>query len=299
VVAVTTYFTVSVLFWYVGLLPDLAVARDRAPTRLRARVYGLLSLGWRGEGAHWAHHGRTYLVLAGIATPLVLSVHTCVSFDFAITQLPGWHSTIFPPYFVAGAIYSGFAMVLQLMIPARAVFGLERVITRNHLDNMAKMLLVTGWVVTYTYLVEPFIAWYGGDPFEEQTLLVERPFGLYGWVFWAVVFCNCVAVQLLWIRRFRTNAAALFVVACLVQIGMWGERFMLIVGAEHRDFLPSSWRGYTPSWVDWTILGGTCSFFLMLFLLFLRFIPFIPISETKAMRYEMAREGLSSGAADA
>ncbi len=284
VVAVTTYFTVSVLFWYTGLLPDLAAARDRAPTRLRARVYGLFALGWRGESTHWRHYRATYLVLGGIATPLVLSVHTCVSFDFAITQLPGWHSTIFPPYFVAGAIYSGFAMVLQLMLPARAIFGLERVITKNHLDNMAKMLLVTGWIVTYTYIVEPFIAWYSGDVFEEHTLLVDRPFGLYGWVFWGVIFCNCVSVQLLWVRRMRTSPVALFVVACLVQLGMWSERFMLIVGSLHRDFLPSSWRAYTPSWVDWTILAGTCSFFLFLFLLFLRFVPFIPISETKEMR---------------
>ncbi|MGH7434192.1 MAG: NrfD/PsrC family molybdoenzyme membrane anchor subunit, partial [Polyangiaceae bacterium] len=221
VVAVSTYFTVSVLFWYTGLLPDLAAARDRAPTRLRSRLYGVFALGWRGESAHWRHFRATYLVLAGLATPLVLSVHTCVSFDFAITQLPGWHSTIFPPYFVAGAIFSGFAMVLQLMIPARAIFRLEKVITRNHLDNMGKMLLVTGWIVTYTYLVEPFIAWYGGDTFEQGTLLRYRPFGVFGWVFWLVVFCNCISIQVLWIRRARTSAWTLFVVATLVQVGMW------------------------------------------------------------------------------
>jgi molybdopterin-containing oxidoreductase family membrane subunit len=212
-----------------------------------------------------------------------------VSFDFAIAQLPGWHSAIFPPYFVAGAIYSGFAMVLQLMLPARAVFGLRDVITKNHLDNMAKMLLVTGWVVTYTYIVEPFIAWWSGDEYEMYHQLVDRPFGTYGFVYWGVIFCNCVAVQSLWMKRWRTSAARLFVVACLVQIGMWSERFMIIVGALHRDFLPSSWRVYVPSWIDWTILGGTVCFFLFLFLLFLRFFPFIPISELKEMRHETGR----------
>jgi molybdopterin-containing oxidoreductase family membrane subunit len=288
VVAVTTYFTVSVLFWYMGLLPDLAAARDRAPTTLRRRVYGLAALGWRGDAAHWRHYRLAYLVFAGLATPLVLSVHTNVSFDFATALVPGWHSTIFPPYFVAGAIYSGFAMVLQLMIPARAVFGLRDVITRNHLDNMGKMLLVTGWVVTYTYLLEPFIAWYGGNEFESYMLLYDRPLGPYAPVYWAVVFCNCVAVQSLWSKRWRTSPARLFAVACLVQIGMWGERFMLIVTALHRDFLPSSWAMYRPTWVDWSILGGTISLFLFLFLLFLRFVPFIPIAELKEMRHEDA-----------
>ncbi len=288
VVAVTTYLTVSVLFWYLGLLPDLATARDRAPTRGLRRVYGVLSLGWRGDLQHWKHYRFVYLILGGIATPLVLSVHTNVSFDFAIAQLPGWHSSIFPPYFVAGAIYSGFAMVLQLLVPARRVFKLHDVITKNHLDNMGKMLLVTGWVVTYTYMVEPFLAWYGGNVYEKYVLLHDRPLGPYSWVYWGVIFCNCVVVQLLWVRRLRTSALALFVVSCFVQLGMWSERFMLIVTSLHRDFLPSAWRIYTPTWVDWTILFGTCSFFLFLFLLFLRTIPFIPISETKEMRREMA-----------
>ncbi|MCL2448888.1 MAG: polysulfide reductase NrfD [Polyangiaceae bacterium] len=290
VVAVTTYFTVSLLFWFTGLLPDVATARDTAPSLLRRRIYGVMCLGWRGDAHAFRHYRETYLVFAGIATPLVLSVHTNVSFDFAVAQLPGWHSAIFPPYFVAGAIYSGFAMVLQLMIPTRAVLGLDDVITRNHLDNMAKMLLVTGWIVTYTYIVEPFVAWYHGDPFEMFTLLHNRPFGPYAWVYWGVVFCNCVAVQALWIRRVRLSAPALFAVACFVQLGMWGERFMLIVTSLHRDFLPSSWAMYVPSWVDWTILGGTICFFLFLFLLFLRFLPFIPISELKEMRHEMRRE---------
>jgi molybdopterin-containing oxidoreductase family membrane subunit len=288
VVAVTTYFTVSLLFWYSGLLPDLATARDRAPTLWQRRVYGVFALGWRGESTHWRHYRITYLVFGGIATPLVLSVHTNVSFDFAIAQLPGWHSAIFPPYFVAGAIYSGFAMVLQLMIPARAIFGLHDVITKNHLDNMAKMLLVTGWVVTYTYLVEPFLAWYSGNPYEEYTMLVDRWRGPYAWVYWSVVFCNCVAVQAMWMKRWRTSPVLLFLVACLIQIGMWSERFMLIITSLHADFLPSMWRIYTPSWVDWTLLAGTCSFFLFLFLLFLRFVPFIPIAELKELRHELA-----------
>ncbi|MGD0674203.1 MAG: NrfD/PsrC family molybdoenzyme membrane anchor subunit [Polyangiaceae bacterium] len=290
VVAVTTYFTVSLLFWYSGLLPDLALTRDRARTLARRRIYGILSLGWRGDLTHWRHYRTTYLILGGIATPLVLSVHTNVSFDFAIAQLPGWHSTIFPPYFVAGAIYSGFAMVLQLMIPARAIFGLKDVITKNHLDNMAKMLLVTGWVVTYTYLVEPFIAWYSGNPYEMYVVLHDRPLGPYCWVYWGVIFCNCVAVQSLWFRRLRLSPVGLFVVCCFIQLGMWSERFMLIVTSLHRDFLPSSWHLYTPSWIDWTILGGTCCFFLFLFLLFLRFFPFIPISEINEMRHEIARD---------
>jgi molybdopterin-containing oxidoreductase family membrane subunit len=290
VVAVTTYFTVSLLFWFTGLLPDLASARDSAPSLLRRRIYGILALGWRGDTRAWRHYRETYLILGGIATPLVLSVHTNVSFDFAIAQLPGWHSSIFPPYFVAGAIYSGFAMVLQLMIPVRAVLGLGDVITRNHLDNMGKMLLVTGWVVTYTYAVEPFMAWYSGNTYEMYTLLHDRPFGPYAWVYWGVVFCNCVAVQALWLRQVRVSAVGLFAVACLIQVGMWAERFMLIVTSLHRDFLPSSWAMYVPSWVDWTILAGTISFFLFLFLLFLRFLPFIPISELKEMRREIRRE---------
>lgn len=291
VVAVTTYLTVSVLFWYMGLLPDLATARNRAPTLWRRRIYGIFALGWRGDAHHWQHYRIVYLIFGGIATPLVLSVHTNVSFDFAITQLPGWHSAIFPPYFVAGAIYSGFAMVLQLMIPARSLFKLENVITKNHLDNMAKMLLVTGWIVTYTYIVEPFTAWYSGNPYEMYVDLTSRPFGPYAFVFWGVIFCNCVAVQALWMRKWRTTPVFLFGVCSLIQIGMWSERFMLIITSLNRDFLPSSWHIYVPSWVDWTILGGTVCFFLFLFLLFLRFVPFIPISELKEMRHEMATRG--------
>ncbi|MBV9946487.1 MAG: polysulfide reductase NrfD [Myxococcales bacterium] len=295
VVAVTTYFIVSLLFWYMGLLPDLAAARERAPTRLRRQIYAIASLGWRGEAGQWNHHRLTYWVFGGIATPLVLSVHTNVSFDFAIAQLPGWHSTIFPPYFVAGAIYSGFAMVLTLMIPAREIFGLKGLITRNHLDNMGKMLLVTGWVVAYAYIVEPFMAWWSGNPYESYMLLYDRPMGPYAFVYWSVVFCNCIVPQALWSRRVRTSAAMLFVASLLIQLGMWGERFMLIVTSLHADFLPSSWAMYKPSIVDWTILFGTISFFLFLFLLFLRFVPFIPIWELKEMRREMAHDPAPAG----
>ena len=296
VVAVSTYLTVSLLFWYTGLLPDLAAAAVRAPTPLRRRIYAIFALGWRGDAKHWNDYRATYLILGGLATPLVLSVHTCVSFDFAIAQLPGWHSAIFPPFFVAGAIYSGFAMVVQLMVPARAIFHLQGVVTKNHLDNIGKMLLVTGWIVTYSYLVEIFMAWYGGNPYEMHAILQDRPFGPYWFVFWGVIFCNCVAVQVLWSRRLRTSPVALFVVAGLIQIGMWSERFMLIVTSLHADFLPSSWHIYVPSWIDWTILAGTIGFFLFLFLLFLRFVPFIPISELNEMRREMRARGELNGA---
>jgi molybdopterin-containing oxidoreductase family membrane subunit len=292
---VSTYLTVSFLFWYSGLLPVLAAARDRAPTLRKRRIYGVFALGWRGDSRHWRHFRIGYLVLGGLATPLVLSVHSIISLDFAITQLPGWHSTIFPPYFVAGAIYSGFAMVVTLMVPARAIFRLHDVVTKNHLDNIAKMLLFTGWIVTYAYIVEAFIAWYSGNRYEMYDALVDRPRATYAFVYWGVLFCNCVAVQALWIRRLRTSPLALFVIAALVQVGMWSERFMLIVTSLHRDFLPSSWRVYVPSWIDWTILAGTCAFFLLLFLLFLRFVPFIPISELKEMRHELAHRKAARG----
>jgi molybdopterin-containing oxidoreductase family membrane subunit len=289
VVAVTTYFTVSLLFWYTGLLPDLASARDRVPERWRRRLYGIFALGWRGSAQDWRHYRATYLILGGLATPLVISVHSVISLDFAIAQLPGWHSTIFPPYFVAGAIFSGFAMVLTLIVPARSLYGLEHVITKNHLDNMAKMLLVTGWIVLYSYIIESFMGWYSADPYERYVYLVDRPTGPYAPVFWTVIFCNCVVPQALWWRQVRTSAGALFVISLFVQLGMWGERLMFIVTAEHRDFLPSSWAIYTPTWVDGTILGGSICFFGLLFLLFLRFVPFIPISELKEMRRGMER----------
>lgn len=285
--AIATYFTISVIFWYVGLIPDLATVRDRAPGRVRRVVYGLFALGWRGAARHWLRYRIVYGILAGIATPLVVSVHSIVSTDFAITQLPGWHSTIFPPYFVAGALFSGFAMVIMLVLPLRAVFGLENVITARHLDSLGKMVLAMGWMVLYTYVIETFFAWYSGDPFELGQYLSARPFGSYALVFWGMVFCNCVAPQALWSRRLRTSPAALFVVAFLVQVGMWAERFVIIVTSLYRDFLPSSWELYAPTWVDWGLLFGSIGFFFFLFFLFLRYVPFIPISEVKRLRAEL------------
>jgi molybdopterin-containing oxidoreductase family membrane subunit len=290
VVAVSTYFTVSLLFWYLGLVPDLAAMRDRAPERWRRRIYAVFALGWYGSTRNWSRWRIAYGLLGGLATPLVVSVHSIVSSDFAIANLPGWHSPLFPPYFVAGAIYSGFAMVLTLMLPARRLYGLQHVITKQHLDSMAKMLLVTGWIVTYSYTIEIWTAWYSGDKSEIYTYLVMRPFGPYAWMYWTVILCNCVSPQLLWFRRIRRSPAALWLLSLAIQIGMWTERFVLIVTSESRDFLPSSWRGYRPTLVDGALLFGTVSFFLFLFLLFLRFVPFIPISELKALKHELAKE---------
>jgi Ni/Fe-hydrogenase subunit HybB-like protein len=290
VAAVTTYFTVSLLFWYLGLVPDLAAMRDRAPELWRRRVYGIFAMGWCGSASQWSRYRVAYGLLAGLAAPLVISVHSIVSMDFAIAVLPGWHSVIFPPYFVAGAIYSGFAMVLTLMLPARRLYRLERVITKSHLDNMGKMLLLTGWIVTYSYIVENFCAWYSGDEFERFTYLVDRPFGAYALAYWTVLFCNCVVPQVLWWKRVRTAPVVLWVATILIQIGMWLERYMLVVSSQHADFLPSSWGHYRPTTVDVGILVGTISFFLFLFLLFLRVIPFIPISELKELRHRLETE---------
>ena len=290
VVAVSTYLTVSVLFFYLGLIPDLAVMRDRSKEIWRRRIYGVFALGWRGSARAWSHYRVGYALLAGLATPLVLSVHSIVSMDFAISQLPGWHSTIFPPFFVAGAIYSGFAMVLTLMIPARRIFRLERVVTERHLASMAKMLMVTGWIVTYSYVIEIFVAWYSGDAFERYVALVNRPTGPYAVLFWTMIVCNCGVPQLLWVKRFRTDTRVLFAASILVNIGMWTERFILIVTSESRDFLTSSWHIYRPSIIDGALLFGTFCFFSFLFLLFLRFVPFIPITELRELRRELEIE---------
>ncbi|MBX3206306.1 MAG: polysulfide reductase NrfD [Labilithrix sp.] len=290
VAAVMTYFTVSLLFWYLGLVPDLAVVRDRARERWRRRVYAIFALGWRGSAHDWQRWRIGYGLLGGIATPLVVSVHSIVSSDFAIANLPGWHSLVFPPYFVAGAIYSGFAMVLTLMIPARRLYRVEHVITTRHLDSMAKMLLVTGWIVIYSYVIEAWSAWYSGDRFEMYTTLAMRPFGPYAFVYWTVIACNCVTPQLFWWRRARRSAAVLWIASLFVQVGMWAERFMLIVTSQARDFLPSSWRVYRPTVIDGTLLFGTIAFFLFLFLLFLRFVPFIPIAELKELKHRIAVE---------
>ncbi|HZZ85943.1 MAG TPA: NrfD/PsrC family molybdoenzyme membrane anchor subunit [Anaeromyxobacteraceae bacterium] len=294
VFAVSTYFTVSLLFWYLGLIPDLAALRDTSKGLLRRRVYGVFALGWRGSARAWRHYRIAYLLLAGLATPLVLSVHTIVSFDFAVAQLPGWHTTIFPPYFVAGAVFSGFAMVLTLVIPARKLLGLERVITMRHLETMTKVLLVTGLMVAYGYMMEHFIAWYSGNPYE-QFVFLNRATGPYAPVYWLMIFCNVVLPQIFWFKQARTTVAVIWVASVLINVGMWCERFIIIVTSLHRDFLPSSWAIYKPTWVDWSILLGTMGFFSFLFLLFVRYLPAVAITEVKELRHELAAHGPSAG----
>src|SRR6476659_4403730 len=251
VFAVSTYFTVSLLFWYVGLIPDLATLRDKAKSLWVKRAYGMLSLGWRGSARHWQRYEHIYLLLAGLSTPLVLSVHTVVSFDFAIGIVPGWHATIFPPYFVAGAIYDGFAMVLTLTIPLRAAFGLQDFITTRHLQNMAKVMLATGRIVVYGYATEIFFSFYSGNPYE-KFMILKRFAGPYAPAYWALILCNVVIPQLLWLKRVRTNVPVLFVISLVVNVGMWLERFIIIVTSLHRDFLPSSWGMFKPTFWDWS-----------------------------------------------
>ncbi len=282
VFAVSTYATVSALFWFVGLIPDLATLRDRSQSRVGRVVYGMLAMGWRGSAAHWHRYETAYLLLAGLATPLVVSVHTVVSFDFAIAILPGWHTTIFPPYFVAGAIYSGFAMVLTLAIPIRAIYGLEDFITMRHLQNMAKVMLVTGLIVAYGYATEAFIAWYSADKFEFFVPL-NRATGPYAWSYWSLILCNVAIPQALWFRKVRTNVPVLFVISLIVNVGMWLERFVIVVTSLHRDFLPSSWGMYQPTIWDWGTFIGTIGLFLALLFLFLRFLPMISIAEMRTM----------------
>lgn len=287
--AVTTYFTVSLLFWYLGLIPDLASLRDSAPTRRRRFIYGLFALGWNGKATTWRHYKAAYLLLAGLATPLVLSVHSVVSSDFAIGLTPGWHSTIFPPYFVAGAIFSGFAMVLTLLIPVRRIFKLHDVVTERHLDNCSKLMLVTGLVVAYGYIVEWFLTWYSGSEAELYQAWIARPTGPRATMFYLSMICNVLVPQLLWWRKARTNVWLLWVLALLVNVGMWSERFMIIVQSLQREYLPSMWREYTPTWVDLGIFTGTVGFFVFLFLLFLRLLPFISVSEMREMKHEIVR----------
>jgi Ni/Fe-hydrogenase subunit HybB-like protein len=282
VFAVSTYATVSALFWFVGLIPDLATLRDRSQSRVGRVMYGMLAMGWRGSAAHWHRYETAYLLLAGLATPLVVSVHTVVSFDFAIAIVPGWHTTIFPPYFVAGAIYSGFAMVLTLAIPIRAVYGLEDFITMRHLQNMAKVMLVTGLIVAYGYATEAFIAWYSADKFEIFVPL-NRMTGRYAMTYWALIACNVVIPQLLWFPRVRMTVPLLFVISLIVNTGMWLERFVIVVTSLHRDFLPSSWGMYAPTFWDWATYVGTIGMFLALLFLFLRFLPMISITEMRTM----------------
>src|SRR5437660_7342376 len=282
VFAVSTYFTVSVLFWYMGLIPDLAVMRDRARTRLRKFAYGLFALGWTGSNRHWSNYEKAYLILAGLSTPLVLSVHSVVSFDFAVSQVPGWHTTILPPYFVAGAIFSGFGMVLTLVLPLRTLCKLQDVITIRHIELMGKVVLATGSMVGYAYGMEFFIAWYGGNPYELYAFK-NRAFGPYWWAYWTMISCNVICPQLFWFKTVRTNMVIVFIISIFVNIGMWFERFVIIVTSLHRDYIPSNWGYYSPTWVDiWTFIG-TIGLFMTLFLLFQRFLPMIAMAEVKGV----------------
>jgi molybdopterin-containing oxidoreductase family membrane subunit len=278
--ALGTYFTVSAMLWYLGLLPDLALLRDRAATRFRRAAYGLLALGWTGANRSWHHYQKACLLLAGLATPLVLSVHSIVSLDFAVTQLPGWHSTIFPPYFVAGAVFSGFAMVLALVIPLRRWCGLDDVITARHLDAMGKVTLAAGGLVAYAYAMEAAAAWFGGNP-DDRAAFLQRVGGPHAWAYWTMLVCNVALPQLLWRRTVRRNAGALFVLAVLVNVGMWLERFVIVVGSLERDFLPANWGGFRPTWVDVGTFIGTLGLFFTCLLLFLRWVPMISITEVK------------------
>lgn len=282
VFAVSTYFTVSLLFWYMGMIPDLATLRDRAQKVWRKYFYGILAMGWRSSIRNWSNYEMAYLMLAGLSTPLVLSVHTVVSFDFAVSILPGWHTTIFPPYFVAGAIFSGFGMVLTLMIPLRAIYGLHDLLTQYHIDNMCKITLATGSMVGYGYAMEFFIAWYGANAYEGFAF-INRAFGQYSWAYYIMLTCNVVSPQLFWFRKIRENITLVFIISLIVNVGMWFERFVIIVTALANDFLPSSWGYYTPTAVDIFTFFGTFGVFSSLFLLFIRFLPMMAIAEIKAV----------------
>jgi len=282
VFAVSIYGTVSLMFWYVGLIPDLATVRDRAKQRLRKLIYGALALGWRGSNRHWQHYERAYLILAALATPLVLSVHSVVSMDFAVSQLPGWHTTIFPPYFVAGAIFSGFAMVITLMVICRKAFRMERILTLRHFENMAKITLLTGTMVGYAYAIEFFVAWYSGNSYE-QFAFINRMFGPYAWAYWIMVSCNVISPQVFWFKKARTSMPILFIMSIFVNIGMWFERFVIVASSLHRDFLPASWDYYRPTVWDVATLIGSFGLFFTMFCLFVRFLPIVATAEVKTV----------------
>jgi Ni/Fe-hydrogenase subunit HybB-like protein len=291
VFAVSTYFTVSLLFWFVGLIPDLATLRDRAKNRVVQKIYGVLSMGWRGSAVHWSRYEFASLLLAGVATPLVVSVHTVVSFDFTIAIVPGWHSTIFPPYFVAGAIYSGFAMVLTLAIPLRKYYHLEDLVTMRHLDIMAKVMLATGIIVAYSYVAETFMAFYSANQYERYMML-NRMTGPYWVVFWALITCNLIIPQALWFRKVRRSVPMLFVVSIVVNIGMWLERFVIIAVSLSREFVPSKWDMFYPTRWDWATLAGSFGLFFLLFYLFIRFLPMISMVEVRSLVHETEEERL-------
>jgi Ni/Fe-hydrogenase subunit HybB-like protein len=284
VFAISTYFTISLLFWYMGLIPDLATLRDRSTTKVRQFFYGLFALGWRGAARHWANYERAYLILAAISTPLVLSVHSIVSFDFATSKVPGWHTTIFPPYFVAGAVFSGFALVANLLIIARSAFGLHKVVRLHHIENMNKFMLLTGSLVGYAYFMEIFIAWYSGNMYERYAFW-NRALGEFWWSYWIMVSCNVISPQLFWFRAIRRNLVATFIICIFINIGMWFERFVIVI-TLHADFLPSSWGYYKPTWVDiWTYIG-TFGLFGTFFLLFMKYLPQLAIAEVKGVMPE-------------
>jgi len=282
VFAVGTYFTASLLFWYTGLIPDLATFRDRAKQKIKKFIFGALALGWRGGNRQWRHYELAYLLLAGISTPLVLSVHSVVSTDFAISILPGWHTTIFPPYFVAGAIFSGFAMVVTLSIIARKIYSLEHLITINHLEKMNKIMLMTGMMVGYAYSMEFFIAWYSGNIYE-QFAFINRAFGNYAWAYWTMITCNVLVPQMFWVKKWRRKVGLMFVASILINVGMWFERFVIVVTSLSRDFLPSSWDYYKPTIWDISTFVGSFGLFFTLFLLFIRFLPMISMTEIKTV----------------
>jgi len=278
----TTYLILSILFWYLGLLPDLATLRDQARRRGQRIAYGLLALGWRGDARHWHHYESSYRLLAGLGAPLVISVHSVVSIDFAFADLPGWHSTIFPPYFIGGALYSGIALALTITIALRALFGLQDFITPRHLANLAKLMLACSFVLTYTYAAEMFTAFYSADHFEIYTA-VDRLIGRYSFTYWLAIFCNVVVPQSVWFRRVRASPLALFFVTVIINVGMWDERFMIIITSLHRSFLPSSWHTFVPTFWDWSTLIGSLGTFVLLFLLFARFFPVISMAELRRL----------------
>jgi Ni/Fe-hydrogenase subunit HybB-like protein len=285
VFAITAYATTSALFWFVGLIPDLAAMRDKTTFKPLKYFYGMLAMGWRGSARHWHHYNSIYLLLAAIATPLVVSVHTVISFDFATSIIPGWHTTIFPPYFVAGAVFSGFAMVISLTIPLRKIFKLEDFITLRHFDLMAKVMLTTGLVVVYGYMLEVFTGWYSGNEVE-IFMLKNRVLGPYGPAVYLLIFCNAIAIQLLWFKKIRTNLVLLFIISIIVNTGMWLERFMIIVISLSRDFLPSSWGIFIPTQWDWGVMFGSLGLFLVLLFLFVRTLPMISIFEVRELLAE-------------
>lgn len=282
VFAVATYLIVSTLFWYVGLVPDLATMRDKVKGKISRIVYGIFALGWTGANRHWQNYEKAYMILAGLATPLVLSVHTIVSFDFAVSIIPGWHTTIFPPYFVAGAIFSGFAMVLSLMIISRKLYGLEDIMTIDHIEKMNIIILVTGMMVGFAYGMEFFIAWYGGVEYEKFAF-INRALGPYAWAYWIMITCNVVSPQFFWVKKFRRNIVLTFILSIVINIGMWFERFVIVVTSLAQDFLPSSWTYFSPTYVDVLTYVGTFGLFFTFFLLFLRFLPMVAIAEIKGV----------------